>query len=208
MHQQAVLQLGNRAADQAAKTAAKQLSKAYCWPKNIWCVFSWGSCVHICNDLTMRWWHKMVLAVFWTYLSTLTWKMPKHTEYRKRHTNMHTLAIGGQHIQLCCWTGYSPLKWSKQYDKQSNGISWFEFAVNFVLTTQRNITVSVRQKHETKRYVSTIEDPAFDISTFTMVDVTNSFRAVGKHIHIFFLKLAQNDRHRTFFSLFVRTGQC
>ena len=76
------------------------------------------------------------------------------------------------------------LKWSKQYDKQSNGISWFEFAVNFVLTTQRNITVSVRQKHETKRYVSTIEDPAFDISTFTMVDVTNSFRAVG-NIYIF-----------------------
>ena len=95
------------------------------------------------------------------------------------------------HVHASFWgTKYSALllgwlqslRWPKQSDDQSSGISWFELAVNFMVTTQTNIPVSVKQRDGTKRYVSTDDDPAFDISTFTMVDVTNSFQGSWKHL--------------------------
>ena len=51
-----------------------------------------------------------------------------------------------------------------------------------MITTQRHIPVSVKQRDGTRQYVATDDDPAFDISTFTMVDVTNSFQGSWKHL--------------------------
>ena len=114
--------------------------------------------------------------------------MPKHRQYRKRHTTMYMQVFGGRSSALLLdWL--QSLRWPKQSDDQSSGISWFELAVNFMVTTQTNIPVSVKQRDGTKRYVSTDDDPAFDISTFTMVDVTNSFQGSWKHLRFLLQRL-------------------
>ncbi len=58
-----------------------------------------------------------------------------------------------------------------------------------MLTTQSNIPISVKQPDGTKRYVSTDDDPAFDISNFSMVDIMilqTVFKAAGNMPDIFY----------------------
>ena len=74
--------------------------------------------------------------------------MPKHRQYRKRHTTMYMQVFGGRSSALLLdWL--QSLRWPKQSDDQSSGISWFELAVNFMVTTQYTGVSQATRWHQT-----------------------------------------------------------
>ena len=195
---QAILQIGNRAADSAAKTAAKHLSKAYTsylqseaktnklqmelLRKEFQMRFQLGQLrMHLQkphNELAVQNGSHSFLELFSNHSvdDALQYEIPQEA-----YQHVHASFWGSKYTALLM-TWLQSLQWPKSVEKTSSGISWFELAVNFMLTTQSNIPISVKQPDGTKRYVSTDEDPAFDITNFSLVDITNSFQGSWKHV--------------------------